>query len=362
MINIISKVTCKNCGSDAVVKFGSYKGLQYYFCKSCKRKFKADDSLFHMKVPPEYVSSALAMYYSGSSIDDIRDFLKQEYDYYPSKHVVFEWVDKYTALAGKQFHDVRPKVGDTWIADETVLELDKGVKVWFWDIIDADTRFLIASRASLTRGTLDAKALMEAAYKKAGKAPKEVITDHLAAYLDGVEMTFGSDTEHIQGGPFKLKPSGESTSQIERFHGTIKERTKVMRAFRDMDTLIRFMDGYLVYYNYFKPNDALEGKTPAEAAKVDYQPKNWKELTQLPVPKEAEIKTHKVIRLVASPTVSLETPRLKLPTLKVPKSKRMPTERLGRDVLISNVGGARGYSRRRIKGAKVIGRIRGGRR
>jgi len=292
MVEIANKVTCKNCGSDDVVKYGSYKGVQRYWCKACQRKFKGDDALFHMKVSPEHISTALSMYYSGSSISDIRNHLKQEHGYYPSKHVVFEWVDKFTSIAAKQFRDVHPKVGETWIADETVLELDKGIKVWFWDIIDSDTRFLLASRASLTRGTQDARLLMEAAYKRAGKAPKVVVTDKLRAYLDGIELTFGADTEHKQGGPFKIKSSGESTSQIERFHGTIKDRTKVMRAFRDMETLIQFMDGYLVYYNYFKPNEALKGETPAEAAKVEYQIKNWKELSQIPTPKRAKIQSH----------------------------------------------------------------------
>jgi len=58
MVDIVTKVTCKNCGSEGVVKYGSYKGVQRYYCKVCERKFKADDSLFHMKVsaddlPPE---------------------------------------------------------------------------------------------------------------------------------------------------------------------------------------------------------------------------------------------------------------------------------------------------------------------
>ncbi len=295
MTEVLSKITCKNCGSEAVVKYGSYKGVQRYYCKACKRKFKGDDSLFHMKVSSDYISTALSMYYSGSSISDIRNHLKQEHGYYPSKHVVFEWVDKFTSLAAKQFRGVHPEVGDTWIADETVLELDKGIKVWFWDIIDSDTRFLLTSRASFTRGTRDAEALMQAAYKRAGRTPKTIITDKLRAYLDGIELTFGADTEHKQGSPFKVKASGESTSQIERFHGTIKDRTKVMRAFRDMDTLIQFMNGYLTYYNYFKPNEALNGETPAEAAKVDYQIKNWKDLSQLPVSKRAEIQSHRHI-------------------------------------------------------------------
>jgi hypothetical protein len=52
------------------------------------------------------------------------------------------------------------------------------------------------------------------------------------------------------------------------------------------------MEGYLTYYNYFKPNEALKGKTPAEVAKVDYQIKNWKDLSQIPVSKETEVKSH----------------------------------------------------------------------
>jgi len=290
MTEVVTKITCKNCGSEAVVKFGKYKGAQRYWCKSCQRKFKGDNALFHMRVSPEYISTALSMYYSGSSISDIRNQLKQECGYYPSKHVVFEWIDKYTSLASKQFRDVHPKVGDTWIADETVLDLDRGVKVWFFDVIDSDTRYLIASRASLSRTTRDAQMLMDRAIKTAGKTPKTVITDKLKSYLD---VAYGKDAEHVRGRPFAFKETGESTSQIERFHGTIKDRTKVMRAFRDLETLHQFMDGYLVFYNFFKPNEALNGKTPAEVAQIDYQVKNWKDLSQLPVSKEAEIGTHK---------------------------------------------------------------------
>ena len=100
------------------------------------------------------------MYYTGMSITDIRNHTKQETGYYPSKSRVFYWIDKYTDEAVKHFRDYHPKVGNTWIADETMLDLDKGKKVWFWDIIDADTRFILASRVSLTRTTTDVKRLV----------------------------------------------------------------------------------------------------------------------------------------------------------------------------------------------------------
>ena len=307
MVEVISKITCKNCGSEGVVKFGTYKGVQRYYCKACNRKFKADDSLFHMKVSADHISTALSMYYSGSSISDIRNHLKQEHGYYPSKHIVFEWVDKFTSIASKQFQDTHPQVGNTWIADETVLKLDKNIKVWFFDIIDSETRFLLASRASLSRTTRDAQILMDRAIKRAGKNPKVVVTDKLASYLD---VNYGKDAEHRRGSPFKVLASGESTSQIERFHGTIKDRTKVMRAFRNIETLHQFMNGYLVYYNYFKPHEALNGRTPAEVARVDYQVKNWKDLSQIPVSKKAELETHKPTLRPKPPRITPKRPRL----------------------------------------------------
>ena len=277
----MSDVTCKYCQSEAVSKFGKYKDTQLYWCKSCKRKFKGDDTLFHMKVSPEFISSALALYYTGSSINDICLHFRDAKGYHPSKSVVFQWVDKYTDLAVNHFRQYQPQVGDVWVVDETVLALDKKRKVWFWDIIGAKTRFLIASRVSDTRTTKDAQALMEAAKRVTGKTPKKIISDKLRAYWDGIELAFGADTEHVMSSPFA---GGEdSTALIERWHSILKERTKVMKAFRNVDTLIQFTDGFLVYYNYLRPHESLTGKTPAEAAGVDYDAKNWQAVCRLPV-------------------------------------------------------------------------------
>lgn len=287
-------IACKNCGSEAVVKFGTYKGVQRYYCKVCRRKFKDDSGAFHGKMPSSYVSSAVNMYYTGMSINEIRNYLKQEHDYYPSKSVVWGWIEKYTESASKQFVDEHPKVGDVWVADETMLDVDGQHKLWFYDIIDTKTRFLLASRVALSRTTTDAEQLMRDAEFRAGKKPKQVITDQNYSYLDGIEKAYGSDSVHVQGSPFKTKDTGQSTSQIERFHGTLKDRTKVIRAFRDFETLKQFTDGWLIYYNYFKPHESLNGKTPAEQAGIQYSIKNWADLAHIPVSKAHEIRSHKV--------------------------------------------------------------------
>ncbi len=112
--------------------------------------------------------------------------------------------------------------------DETVLKIG-GQNIWLWDIIDSDTRYLLASCLSTSRTTRDAQMLMDRAIKTAGKAPQAVLTDKLASYLD---VRYGKDAEHRQGSPFATKE--DSTSRIERWHGMIKSRTKVMRGLKNL--------------------------------------------------------------------------------------------------------------------------------
>jgi len=210
------------------------------------------------------------------SYHDIEKNIDQLTDDDISHNTVIKWINKYTNKAINQTKDLHPNVGDTWIADETYFHTDVKTKdpkgVVFWDIIDADTRFLLATIITTTRNKQDAKRVMELAAKRAGKSPKVVFTDKLGAYIDGIEMAFGADTTHRQGGPFHTQ---NNTALIERFHNSLKERTKVMRDLKNKDTLKRFTDGWLVYYNFFRPNMALDNRTPADVAGLNYECKNW---------------------------------------------------------------------------------------
>jgi transposase-like protein len=273
------------------------------------------------------------MYYSGMSINEIRNHLRQENGNYPSSKAVYGWIDKYTDLATKTMRDYHPKTGSVFVADETVLEID-GQNVWLYDIIDAKTRYLLATRLALSRTTHNAQMLMEEASKKAGRIPDKVITDKNSSYLDGVELAFGADTEHVVSRPFALE---ENTQLIERFHGTLKDRTKVMRGLKNIDTAMQFIDGFLVHYNYFRPHEALNGKTPAEVAGIDYDFKNWAEVIRQPVSKEDEILSHRTPPIL---------PKLKyhLPETHVGRPRKRPKRikrTLRRDTIQTSMGSIR---------------------
>ncbi len=273
------KVDCKICGSQNTYKFGLYKGIQNYYCSDCRTKFTGTDALVHGRVSPAFIANALQEFYTGTSYHDIEENIENLTDTDISHTAVIKWINKFTNKAISQTQRLHPQVGNVWIADETYIQTDvktsdpKGVV--FWDIIDAKTRFLLASRVTTTRNKQDARELMELASKRAGKTPKVVVTDKLGAYIDGIELAFGADTLHQQGSPFRVLDSGKSTSLIERFHNTLKDRTKVMRDLRDKNTLKRFTDGWLVYYNFFRPNMALNNKPPAEVAGLKYECHNW---------------------------------------------------------------------------------------
>jgi transposase-like protein len=272
----IPRIACKYCGSDHTRKYGKYKDVQNYYCNNCHTKFIGTDALTHGRVSPSYIANAVNEYYSGMSFHEIENNIEAQTDNTISHTAVNKWVNKFTRKAIQHTQNLHPRVGNTWIADETYIQTDiKGTDpkgVVFWDIIDAKTRFLLASRITTTRNKGDAQALMELASKRAGKTPRVVVTDKLGAYIQGIEQAYGSDTIHEQGSPFHLE---NNTSLIERFHNSLKDRTKVMRDCRDKGTLKRFTDGWLVHYNYFRPHTALDGKTPAETAGLKADFHSW---------------------------------------------------------------------------------------
>lgn len=269
-------VVCKLCGSPNVIRYGTYHGRQRLFCKDCKRKFADNDALPYMQTPTSPVGSAVGLWYEGVSLNAVRRLLIQMYNAYPSDSSVYRWLTKFTEVAATKAKRHKPNVGNTWVADQTVLDVG-GEKLWFWDLIDSDSRFLLASHLSRTRTTKDAQKLMELATERAGKKPKVVVTDKLRAYLDAIELVCGAETTHVATKPFTVETN---TNLIERFHGSLKDRTKVMRGLKDIGTARVAMAGWLLHYNYFRPHESL-GKTPAEAAGIKFPYKNWQDVVTM---------------------------------------------------------------------------------
>jgi transposase-like protein len=282
---------CKFCQSTNVVKNGKRNDVQYYICKDCGRGFVYNRGLPHMRYPLDIVADAVYDYYAGVSLNKIREGIYQKAKLKPADSAIYGWVRRLTKVALAEAKHHTPKVGDKWLADECVLKLKDGKKYWLINVIDYDTRFLLASRLFSSRGIKEVCLTFKTAKDIAKKSPKLMLTDGLLSYIDGTERVFGSETRHVVTTPFERKEL--STNVIERWHGTLRDRLKPMRGMDKSETYQLVLEGFVFNYNYLRPHESLKDRTPAEVAKITTFPYgSWLDVikSQLPKPPEPDRK------------------------------------------------------------------------
>ncbi len=67
----------------------------------------------------------------------------------------------------------------------------------------------------------------------------------------------------------KGKKASVNNNKVERLHNTVRERTKTMRGLQNDDTATEFNNGFKAFYNRIRPHQALDGRTPAQAAGIN---------------------------------------------------------------------------------------------
>jgi transposase-like protein len=96
-----------------------------------------------------------------------------------------------------------------------------------------------------------------------------LITDGLQSYhkaFNRESYNHHQESEHVVADGLTAR---SNNNKVERLHNTVRERVKTMRGLHSDKSAAVFNEGFKVYYNYIRPNQALGGKTPAEAAGVD---------------------------------------------------------------------------------------------
>jgi transposase-like protein len=164
--------------------------------------------------------------------------------------------------------------------DETAIKC-KGVQKWFWEIIDEQTKFLVASHLSGARTTEDAIALFEKSMKVAKKKPASIYCDGLPAYVDGYNKVFR--TLRKEGRPELIRRVGirniHNQNAVERLHCTLKDRLKVTRGLKGEEKVRALLEGWVVHYNYVRKHQTLKGRTPAQASGIEMK-NDWNALVK----------------------------------------------------------------------------------
>ncbi|UVS69099.1 DDE-type integrase/transposase/recombinase [Nitrososphaera viennensis] len=270
-------IPCDRCGSIRTIRYGQSSGKQVFKCKDCQHKFTEPSLLKKAKFSPELVTLTLDLYFSGLSLRKIARNLSDHFRIDINYSTIYTWIQKYIPIITEYVNSLAPQLSTTWHADEVFIRtrdgnvMQHGYSMGFlWNIMDRETRFLIASKLTEKRDVVAAiDAFKEAAKNAHGITPEKVHTDALRHYHSGVKVF--PNAERVQSG---IRKKTANNNRIERMNGTVRERTKVLRGLKTVETPI--IDGQRIQYNFVKPHIALDGKTPGQVAGLDVN--GWKEL------------------------------------------------------------------------------------
>jgi transposase-like protein len=290
---------CPKCSGKEVTKRGlriteSREKIQKYFCKTCKHRFVLDTPYFRMRNKDLIITQTMDMYYSGMSFRKIADHLVRFFPKGVHYSTIYRWIIKYVPIMENFTESQGIKAGYMLQGDEVEYKRrgsakQKGVREEFFiDIIDMDSRYIVASDYAKDRTTPTLNKVYRNAKRKVGNQVKIISTDGLVGYPRVIKKTFGYNP-HATRNPKVIhqvikSDSGGFNYKIERFHNTLRERTKVMRGFHGCITSAQtLLKGFEIYYNWVRNHQSLESSTPSDVAvpTIQLQDKNrWLELIQ----------------------------------------------------------------------------------
>ena len=171
--------------------------------------------------------------------------------------------------------DHKAKTGGRWVADEMQVDVG-GKKVWLWNVMDAETRYILASHLTPKRDAQAARVVLRKAALAADKPPKTITTDKLRSYIQPIKDVL-PEGRHIQSEGMRADINNNLS---ERLPGTFRDRIKTLRGLDSIASGQRYLDGWVLTYNLFRGHESLRNKTPGERAKVNPPFKKWADVVK----------------------------------------------------------------------------------
>ena len=229
----------------------------------------------HAHATPHEKGAAVDMYYDGLSYRRTAENVGQYFGRETNEATVYRWVRDLAAKADNVLRPMKVTTGDTWVADEMVVNVG-GKKLWLFNVMDSETRFVLAAYLSPVRTTRAAATALAMARERAENHPEEIKTDGLRSYADAMPRAF--PTRKVKHTISKGIRAEINNNMSERLQGTFRDRDKTLRGLKARETGQAYIDGLVTHYNFFRPHESLDGKRPAEAAGAEIPFKDWEDV------------------------------------------------------------------------------------
>jgi len=266
-------VNCKYCNSLNIVRYGTFHGMQRYFCKHCGRKFADNDALPKMKTPIWIISLALNCYYNGMPLAAIQKEINQRHGAYYAQSTIYNWIMRFSEEAVKQAASLPPVSGDTWFL--TVTPVTAGTRrLYFIDIFDRQSKFLITSRLAESFTAHEFINLIHPAFLKTIKNPSHPFTIMVPPVFDDTAL------ELITAGtglPANCIINKANLTIVKEFNSPLKKRAGVVRNFKSLERAQIITEAWRIHYNYFV--DCDKPKYHRAAEQTGLSPfRNWEDV------------------------------------------------------------------------------------
>ena len=263
--SIMDDKYCPKCKSEEITKFGVRKNKsgtkQRHKCHACGAVFVLDP-LKGIKGNARMVCLAMDMYYKGNSLRDIQNTIYTSFGLKLHHETIRRWNNRFMERITKYTNTLKPQTSEKMHLDEQVIQVGKENE-YCWNALDNKTRFLLASQITKVRTIEDARGIIQKAKKVVSQRPREVATDKGKFYIDAIKKEYGGALA-----PYQHVNQKMDNQVIERYHGTFRERDKVIRGLKSEKTANVYMDNWRTYYNFVKPHMSFNGQTPSEVAGI----------------------------------------------------------------------------------------------
>ena len=273
--SVIDEKVCPKCKTSKILKFGMRANKsgskQRYNCPACGIHFVLDPAK-GVKSNARMVCLVLDMYYKGNSLRDIQDTLYKNFGLHLHHETVRRWINRFMARINDYTAQLKPQTSERIHIDEQAVKV-KGVNEWCWNVLDNKTRFLLANQITKKRFIEDARSIIQKAKPYLSQKPTEIATDKGQFYKKAIRKEFmqGWHKIHSLNAPDEtlLHATSKMDNQIiERYHGTFRERDKVIRGQKNEKGAERYIENWKTYYNYIKPHMTFNGLTPSQVAGI----------------------------------------------------------------------------------------------